>query len=91
MPGPILPTTSPENWGRAEIRLILDNTTTWAIYLVGGIAVIMIIWGAIQYLTAFGNEEKAATGKKIITWALIGLVVILLAGVIVQQILNLVQ
>ncbi len=42
-------------------------------------AVVAIVWGAIKFLIAGGNEEKARSGKTIITWALVGLIVIALS------------
>ncbi len=42
----------------------------------GGVAVAMIIWGAIVLTTAGGNEEKTAKGKKILTYAIGGIVFI---------------
>ena len=51
--------------------------------------VIMIIIGAFYLLTAGGSPDKISTGKKIITWAIIGFVVILIAGSIASLIRNL--
>ena len=54
------------------------------IEIAGAIAIIFLILGAFQYLTAYGNEEKAAKGKSAIIWAIIGIVVIILSEVIVR-------
>lgn len=40
------------------------------------IAVIMVIWGGIVYMTAGSSEEKTKNAKKTIQWALIGLAII---------------
>ena len=53
------------------------------------LVVIMIIIGAFYLVTAGGNDQKISTGKKIITWAVIGFVVILLAGSVASLIRNL--
>ena len=87
----ILPPGDPSTWGTKEIEQLILNVTQLATALAGVITVIMIIWGAFQYFTAYGNEEKAQSGKKIITWAIIGLVVIILANVIIFEIKSLVQ
>lgn len=47
-----------------------------------GIAVIILIVGGIQYLTAGGNAEKAEGAKKLIINAVIGIVIILAAAFI---------
>lgn len=40
------------------------------------IAGIMIVWGGLKIITSGGNEEQVSSGKNIVKWALIGLVVI---------------
>jgi amino acid permease len=40
------------------------------------IAVIMVIWGGIVYMTAGSSEEKTKNAKKTIQWALIGMAII---------------
>lgn len=46
---------------------------------VGAIAMAMIIWGAVIMGTAGGNEDKISKGKKILTFAIGGLILILFA------------
>lgn len=50
----------------------------------GIIAVLMIIINGLKYLTARGNEEQVQGARQGLTWAAIGLVVIILAFVIIQ-------
>jgi hypothetical protein len=50
----------------------------------GAIAVAMIIYGAMILLTAGGNEERMGKAKKIITYAVGGIVFILLAEVLLR-------
>ena len=52
------------------------------------IAVLMLIWGGINYLTYAGDEDKARTGKKTISYAIIGLVVAGIAYAIVDVIIT---
>lgn len=93
----ILPKGNPWEWGidlktgKDSVTELIKNVTTLAASIAGGIAVLMIIWGAYQYFTAYGNEEKAQGGKKIITWAIIGLIVIILAKIIVEAIFSIVR
>jgi len=86
--GTILPDTDPATWGLENLRGLINNITDLALLIAGGIAVIFIILGGISYLTAYGNEEKASAGKKTITWAIIGLIIILLAEVLVSFVWN---
>ncbi|MFZ5391260.1 MAG: pilin [Patescibacteria group bacterium] len=52
----------------------------------GGLALIMIIWGAQGFIMAAGNQEKITASKKLLTSTLLG-VVIILAGYFLVSIL----
>lgn len=54
----------------------------------GGLAVLFLIIGGYFYITSGGNEEQAQRGRKTITDAIIGLVVVLLSYSIVNVIIN---
>lgn len=53
------------------------------------IAVLLILWGGFNILTAAGDDDKVSKGKTIIIQAGIGLLVIFLANSIIQWILRL--
>ncbi len=44
--------------------------------LFGSVAVLMIIWGGILYITSRGDEEKIKKAKKIILFTLIGILIV---------------
>lgn len=66
-----------------DIAAIIANVTRFVTNIVGAIAVLFIIWGGVLYITAAGNKERAESAKKTLTYAVIGLIVIVLAKVIV--------
>jgi len=68
MPAP--PVGVPVNFDNAVI-----NLTNWVLGFVAMIAVLMIIWGGVMYIGSAGDETKATTGKRVVTYALIGLVI----------------
>ena len=51
-----------------------------------GVAAIMIIWGGILYMTAGGSEQRVATAKKTIMWAIVGFAIVISAKFIVDLI-----
>lgn len=55
---------------------------------VGIIAVLFIVVGGFQYITSGTNAELAEAGKKTLTNAIIGLVIVILSYVIVVVIIN---
>jgi TRAP-type C4-dicarboxylate transport system permease small subunit len=56
----------------------------WAIGLIALIAVVMLIWSGVQYITAGGDEGKVEKATKGITNAIIGLVICFLSVLIVN-------
>lgn len=66
-----------------SIGNIIGNVTTWVLGFSAAVAVLFLIVGGLQYITASGNEKRAEAAKSTILYAVIGLVVILLAYVVV--------
>ena len=69
---------------KMTVGVLIGRIVTGLMGVVGVIAVLMIIYGGIMYMTSAGNDEKIGSAKKIITGAIIGLVVSILAYVIVD-------
>jgi len=70
-----------------QIADFLRNDLANWLYIVGlAIAVIVVVIGGIQYMTAGGNEETQTKAKKTIISGLIGAGIVLLAGVIVATV-----
>lgn len=82
----ILPDKDRSTYGLEDIKTMIASAIQIAMTLAGTIAVIYIIIGAYQYFTAYGDEAKATKAKTTITWAVIGVVVIILSKVIVTEI-----
>jgi hypothetical protein len=65
---------------------IVTNVAYWILGILAAVAILMIIVGGIMYLTSAGNEDRVATAKKIIVYAIVGVVIALVALVIVRLI-----
>lgn len=66
----------------------LNNILSIVLGIVGAITVLIIIIGAIQIISSDGNPEKFARGKRVIIYALVGLVVIVSAETLVGFVLG---
>ncbi len=62
---------------------LLTKMITGFLEVAGLLAILMIIIAGFRYITAQGNEEQVTQAKQSLQWAIIGLVVALLAYVIV--------
>jgi len=69
--------------GTADLKATVINVIQWVLGILALVAVIMIIYGGFMWMTAGGNEEKVEKAKKIISAAVIGLIIVLLAWAIV--------
>lgn len=67
------------------IKGLITNVLTF----LGLLAVVYLLWGGFNILTAAGDDEKVKKGKTVITQAAIGIVVIFLAYSIVSWIFSL--
>lgn len=56
--------------------------------VVGLISVIMIVMGGLKYITSQGASEGITSAKNTILYAMVGIVVVALAEIIVQFVLN---
>ena len=63
---------------------IFQNILNVAVRVGGIIAFIFLIIGGYQYLTAGGDPKKAQKAKNTLTYAIIGLVLLLLAWLILE-------
>jgi len=69
--------------GTADLKDTVVNIIQWVLGILALVAVVMIIIGGFQWMTAAGNEEKIEKAKKVISAAVIGLIIVLLAWAIV--------
>jgi len=66
----------------------LSKAITIALSVAAAASVIAIMYGGFVMITSAGNEERFGQGKKALTAAIIGFVVIILAGLIVTLVSN---
>ncbi len=65
---------------------ILTSVVNWAITFIGILAVIIFIYGGFIYLTSQGESDKIEQAKKIILYAVVGVIVSILGFVAVSTI-----
>ena len=67
---------------------VFRQITDTILYIVGIIAVIMLIWGGIRYVVSGGDAKKVTDAKNTILYAIIGLIISFLAYAIVRFVVN---
>ena len=67
---------------------VFKQVTNTILYIVGIIAVIMLIIGGIRYVTSGGDSKKVTDAKNTVLYAIIGLVISFLAFAIVNFVIS---
>ncbi|MBI2596299.1 hypothetical protein HYW46_06210 [Candidatus Daviesbacteria bacterium] len=81
-PGPDCPPGSPPRL--TIISYFLSNIISFALLLAGIVAVYFIIISGIKLITSGGDQIKVHEAKQSITYALVGLIIILLSFTIIK-------
>jgi hypothetical protein len=74
----------------AGLRSLILSMINWILLFLGLIATGFLIYGGFLYITSAGNDENINKAKKLIMYAAIGVVVILLASILVNALVDMV-
>ncbi len=69
---------------------VFTNITNTILYIIGILSVIMLIVGGLKYAVSAGDAKKVTDAKNTILYALIGLIISILAYAIVNFVLDIV-
>ena len=81
------PADTPENLFKGT-NAVLPNIINTALFVIGGIAVLMLIYGGIRYTISGGDEKAITSAKNTILYAVIGIIVAVVAYAIVNFVIN---
>ena len=82
--------SNPDNCS-SDLNTVIRTIINAIIFVVGMVAVIMIILGGVNYATSQGDPGKVKKGKDTIMYGIIGLVISILAFAIVNFVLQALQ
>ena len=71
---------------KESIQELIDAIAKWVYWTALALAPLMIIIGAFYLITASGDPDRVNTGRKIITWTIVGIAVVLLAASLIPVI-----
>lgn len=74
--------------GEGSFRSLILNVVNFFLLFLGLIAVIMIIYGGVTYVTAAGNQESIDKAKKIIMYAIVGIIIVLISFALVRTVIS---
>ena len=67
-----------------DFYIILKAIAQWVLVFGLILGVIFILIGAISILTSRGDQQKLTTGKQTITWAIVGIMLLILSFALVN-------
>lgn len=71
-----------------QVNSIISNVTTKLLFFVGVACVIMIIYSGVQYITSAGDTSKTKKATQTMIYAIVGLVIAVMAYAIIWFVLN---
>jgi len=71
-----------------DLRAFIVKIVNFALSFLGLIAVIIVIYGGVMYVTAGGESEKAEKGKKNVMYAVIGLIIVMGSFALVNTVIG---
>jgi hypothetical protein len=74
--------------GEGSFRTLARTIVNFFLYFLGFVATLMIIYGGVLYVTSAGNDENVQKAKKILLYAIVGIIVILLSFAIVNTVIG---
>lgn len=74
--------------GQTGLRGIILTIINFFLTFLGLLAVIMVIYGGFLYVSSAGNEENVNKAKKILIYAVIGIIVIIISFALINTLLG---
>lgn len=74
--------------GTGSIRQLVLTIINFALGFLGLLAVLMVIYAGFLYVSSAGNQEKIDEAKKILMYAVVGIVIIMISFALVNTLLG---
>ncbi len=68
------------------VPIVIKNVVQWALIFAGVVALFLIIFAGFKFVTSKGDPQEVDNAKKTLTYAIIGLLLILLSFAILNLI-----
>lgn len=80
--------TNPLGDKSLNLNQFIGRIINAALGLSGAVALLMFVWGGVQWLISGGNVNRIKSGKSTLTWAALGIVVIFTSYTLVNVLIN---
>ncbi len=74
--------------GTTEASDIIGTVIRVMLGIIGGLTLLMFVWGGFQWLTSAGSPEKIKSGMQTMVWAVIGVMLVLASYLLLSTFLS---
>lgn len=80
-----IPTVRPRPGGEElDPQTAVTNIISWALWFVGAIALVFIVYGGILYITSGGDAEKTTKARNTLLYSIAGIIIVVVALFIIN-------
>ena len=83
-----VPTSQATGLTDAEPVSVIASVLSVILSIVGAVSVLMIVIGGVYYVTSAGDSDRVSTARNIVLYAVVGLIIALLAWVVVNTVVG---
>lgn len=70
--------------GATGLNTLLSTVVSLFFVFAGLVFVIMVVWGAVDFIISFGEKDAIGKARQKITWAIIGVIILSLVFVLLR-------
>ena len=85
-----IPAREAEGTTEQQIQSLVGDLLTTAMFLTGGLAIVLIIITGIRYSVSFGQEDQTSKAKKSLIWIIVGLLALFTSLVLIRFVVQVV-
>lgn len=67
-----------------SVPALIGNAVRGLLGISGALALLMMVWGGIQWMTARGNSDQVKKGRDTMVWAIFGIIAIFGSYVVIN-------
>lgn len=72
-----------EGWN-ADPQSVVTRIINYALFFIGAIALVFVIYGGVLYITSGGDSEKTTKARNTLMYAVLGVIVVVISYAIVS-------
>lgn len=73
---------------QTDLPTFVGRIIKWILGIIGVLMIALFVYGGVTYATSAGSEEKIESGKKIMVYTIVGVIIIALAYVLTDFVIQ---